>query len=293
MPTGQEYRWTLVLASLALIAFAANSVLCRLALGGSLIDATGFSAVRLTSGAFVLSAISFSGRRTPSPPSRGNWTSAVFLFLYAAAFSFAYQTLSTGTGALILFGSVQATMMITAVLSGERPHAGEWTGLAFAVGGLLYLVFPGLTAPSPEGAFLMVMAGIAWGLYTLRGRGISDPLAVTAGNFARTLPFVLLLCVVFLDDIQLSVHGAVLAAGSGAFASGLGYAVWYAALKGLTSTRASIIQLAVPVLAAAGGVLFLAEEISLRLVISALLILGGIALAVRSRVRQPATPRLQ
>jgi drug/metabolite transporter (DMT)-like permease len=274
----------LLFSVIALVAFAANSILARLALGGSAIDPAGFSAVRLASGAIMLTGITLGrNRNTGLVETGGSWISAFALFLYAVSFSFAYQTLTTGTGALILFGSVQATMMIAGLHAGERPHGGEWTGLIIALCGLVYLVSPGLEAPDPVGASLMVTAGVAWGWYSLRGRAISNPLRVTTSNFLRTLPLVLLLCVFAYDVLSISGHGALLAVGSGAVASGIGYAVWYAALRGLTAARASIIQLAVPVIAALGGVIFLLEEITVRLVFSAVMILGGVAIALVSR----------
>ncbi len=285
MQTAQEAPRTFLLASIALLAFAANSLLCRLALGGSAIDAAGFSAVRLFSGAIMLSALSLGLGRKQSVVASGNWTSSSLLFTYAITFSFAYQSLSTGTGALILFGSVQATMMIAGVINGERPYVGEWTGLVVALAGLVYLVFPGLEAPEPKGALLMIMAGISWGWYSLRGRGTTDPLGDTTNNFIRTLPFALLLCILSIGTMHFSGSGVLLAVGSGSIASGIGYAVWYTALRGLTAARASIIQLSVPVIAALGGVLFLSEEVTVRLLLAAALILGGVAIALRPRSR--------
>jgi len=270
----------------ALTAFAANSILARLALGSSAIDPAAFSAIRLASGAIMLSGLTlFRDRNSAVLASGGTWISALMLFTYAACFSFAYQSLTTGTGALILFGSVQATMIIAGLFAGDRPNRREWAGLILAMCGLVYLVSPGLEAPEPVGAVLMMMAGIAWGWYSLRGRGIGDPLRVTTGNFIRTLPFALLLCVFAFGLSSVSSNGALLAVGSGSVASGIGYVVWYTALRGLTAARASIIQLAVPLIAALGGVLFLSEEISARLIFSAVFILGGIALALFSRTR--------
>ena len=267
----------------ALVAFAANSVFCRLALGESSIDAASFSTVRLVSGAVTLVLIT---QVTGSVAEhRGNWTSASMLFLYAVAFSFAYISLSTGTGALILFGAVQATMILAALYSGERPHMLEWVGLFFALAGLVYLVFPGLSAPSPTGSILMAVAGISWGVYSLRGRGTAGPIAATTGNFVRAVPFVLVVSLVMLQDVHISAKGVLLAVLSGALASGVGYVVWYAALQGLTATRAATVQLSVPVLAAAGGVIFLSEHISIRLLLSAIMILGGVGLSLLGRAR--------
>ncbi len=264
----------------ALIAFAGNSILCRLALGGGWIDAAGFTGVRLVSGALVLLLILQLSARTKIPATRGNLLSAAALFCYAAAFSFAYLTIATGTGALILFGSVQITMITAAILSGERLKRAEGVGALLAFGGLVYLVFPGVTAPSPAGSLLMTAAGICWGIYSLRGRHRGNPLAETTVNFLLSLPFAALLGLFFLGRGHLSFQGTLLAGLSGGLASGVGYAVWYAAVREMTATTASIVQLAVPILAATGGVLFLNEEISIRLVIAALIILGGIGLAV-------------
>jgi len=214
---------------------------------------------------------------------RGNWISAAMLFLYAIAFSFAYLSLSAGTGALILFGSVQMTMLLAALRSGERPQLVEWLGIALALGGLVYLVLPGLESPSLLGSSLMVIAGIAWGVYSLRGRGSGSPLADTAGNFIRAVPLILVVLLLSLNSVHLSKPGILMAVLSGAVASGLGYVIWYAALAGLSATRAAIVQLSVPVLAAWAGVVFLAEDLSLRLIVAGALILGGIALAITRR----------
>ncbi len=264
----------------ALIAFAGNSVLCRLALRDGNIDPASFTCVRLISGAVVLFlAVKLSPKKTIAT-SRGSWVSAAVLFCYAATFSFAYVTLATGTGALILFGAVQMTMIIAALLSGERLNRSEWVGVLLAFGGLVYLVSPGVTAPSLTGSLLMAVAGISWGIYSLWGRSSVSPLAETAINFAFSLPFVALLSFFFLRHSHLSLKGILLAVWSGGLASGVGYAVWYAAVKGMTATKASIVQLAVPVLAAIGGAIFLTEEISTRLIISTVIILGGIGMAM-------------
>ncbi|HSM17473.1 MAG TPA: DMT family transporter [Gemmatimonadales bacterium] len=271
---------TLALTLFALIAFAANSVLTRMALGRASIDASSFATLRVVSGAATLLLVSSLNRRRGVPVFRGSWTSALMLFSYAVPFSFAYLSLSTGTGALILFGMVQVTMILAALGSGERPHAWQWAGLLLAFAGLVYLVFPGLTAPSPIGSLLMAVAGISWGLYSLWGRSTVHPLADTTGNFARAVPLVLGVSLVARSQVSLSGPGILLAILSGALASGVGYAVWYAALRGLTRTRAATVQLSVPVLAALGGVFFLSENVSLRLVLSAVLILGGVGIAI-------------
>ncbi|MGI8556363.1 MAG: DMT family transporter [Pyrinomonadaceae bacterium] len=271
--------------SFALLCFAFNSILCRLALGTGEIDAAGFAAVRLVSGAVTLLIISLFFSKNETGKIGGNWLSAFFLFAYAICFSFAYLDLTTATGALILFGAVQLTMVSAALLKGERPFFLEWSGLFCAFGGLVYLVFPGLTAPPLLSSLLMLAAGISWGFYTLRGRGSSSkkgekPLAATTGNFLRCVPLVIFITLLFLPNIYLSQKGILLAVLSGAIASGVGYAVWYAALKYHTATRAAILQLSVPALAALGGIIFLAEIISTRLLLASGLILGGIGLAV-------------
>ncbi|HEX8287677.1 MAG TPA: DMT family transporter [Pyrinomonadaceae bacterium] len=273
--------------SFALSAFAFNSILCRLALGADAIDAASFTTVRLISGAFALFVISAvfakKEKKTREIMKRGTWLSAFFLFAYAVCFSFAYTNLTTGTGALILFGSVQATMIFAAIFAGERPKTVEWFGLVIALVGLIYLVFPGLTSPPLESSALMAFAGIAWGFYTLRGRGSANPLGDTTGNFLRSVPMVIVSALPFLSRAHLSQKGFLLAVASGAIASGIGYSVWYRALKFHTATRAAILQLSVPVLAAFGGVIFMAETISFRLLTATLLIIGGIALAIIGR----------
>ena len=277
---------TIVFTLSALVAFSANSILCRKALGAAAIDAASFTAVRLISGAVVLWVlIRLVKDREASSQRGGTWLSASMLFLYAAAFSFAYLKLSAGTGALILFCSVQLTMILYGLWSGERPHALQWMGLILALGGLIYLVVPGLAAPSPGGSALMAIAGIGWGVYSLRGRGIKDPAAMTAGNFLRTVPFVIVVSLAMLSQMHVSPKGFLLAFISGSLTSGVGYLVWYAALQGLTATRAAAVQLSVPVFAAFGGVIFLSESISLRLIIATLLIIGGVALTVIGKDR--------
>ena len=207
------------------------------------------------------------------------------LFLYAVPFSFAYTRLTTGTGALILFGCVQVTMMSAALWTGERPHSLQWLGLGLALVGLVYLMSPGLAAPPVASAALMALAGFSWGVYSLRGRGAASPLAQTTRNFVGAVPMVLGVSLVALPYFHVERDGALLAVASGTLASGFGYVMWYLALRGLTATRAAVVQLAVPILAAAGGVIFLKEIISGRLVISAVLVLGGIALALFGRGR--------
>jgi drug/metabolite transporter (DMT)-like permease len=275
------------LTALALAAFAANSLLCRLALGGAAMDAASFTAVRLLSGAVALQAVSRL-TRPATATDRGSWPSAVALWLYAATFSFAYLSLGAGTGALILFGAVQATMILAGLLGGERLRPAEWLGLLVAVAGLVYLVLPGLTAPDPAGAALMAVAGIAWGAYSLRGRATVNPVAVTSANFLRTLPFALGASLVMLPQARLSPRGIILAVLSGSLASGGGYVLWYAVVRRMTASRAATLQLAVPALTAVGGVAFLGEKPTLRLVLAAAAILGGVGLAVSSRSRPPS-----
>jgi drug/metabolite transporter (DMT)-like permease len=272
---------TVAFTILALTAFAANSVLCRAALGEGAIDAASFSALRLFAGALTLSLLVM--LRPGRTRLTGSWRSATYLLVYAVPFSFAYESLATGTGALILFGSVQATMLIAAMMTGERPARLQWLGLLTAIGGLVYLMLPGVSAPDPLGFVLMAVAGVGWGLYSLRGRTAIDPLSETAGNFARSVPMVALVSAASLSAIQIESTGAALAVTSGALASGVGYAIWYAALPGLTATAAATVQLSVPVLAALAGVLFMAEAVTPRLVIASLLILGGVALALLKR----------
>jgi drug/metabolite transporter (DMT)-like permease len=291
---------TFLYTTFALAAFAFNSILCRLALRGEAADATGFTAVRLVSGALTLIVISYlcggprvskgvTSNLSATPLLKrgllhfGSWPSAFFLFAYAICFSVAYLDLTAGTGALILFGSVQLTMIVVSLTRGERPTLLEWLGLIVAVGGLIYLVFPGLASPPLVSSLLMAAAGAAWGFYTLRGKGSANALADTTGNFVRSMPMIAVVAVVMLSKIHLSSRGIVLAVLSGAVASGIGYTVWYAALKHHTATRAAVLQLAVPVIAASLGIVFLAEVATLRLVIAAALILGGIGLTILRR----------
>ncbi|MBM4159949.1 MAG: DMT family transporter [Ignavibacteria bacterium] len=274
---------TLLCTAFALVAFAANSIFCRLALGDSAIDAATFTTLRLISGAATLLLISSARDRKTAPISRSDWASAALLFLYAVSFSFAYVGLSVGTGALILFGSVQATMILGALRKGERPRLVEWAGLWLALSGLVFLVFPGLTAPSPTRSGLMALAGISWGLYSLRGRTTISPLAETSRSFVLSVPFALLVSIIMPLQLRTSLEGVLLAVLSGALASGLGYVAWYSALMGLTATRAAIVQLAVPVLTALTGVVLLSEQVTLRLILSAALILGGVGVAFRKR----------
>jgi drug/metabolite transporter (DMT)-like permease len=350
----------------ALFGFAANSLLCRAAIGAREIDPATFTAVRLLAGALVLavlariasatstsatstSATSTSATSTSATPAsatpasatstsatstsatsanalaanaaaRGSWISALALFVYAAAFSFAYVRLTTATGALLLFASVQLSMVGAGVARGERPRAIEWLGHAIAIGGLVALASPGLEAPDAVGAVLMAIAGVAWGVYSLRGRGAKNPLAITADNFARTVPMAFALLVVttaiglLLVDTPSIAHdaastgssstahhppgaliytssvGVLLAIASGAIASGVGYTLWYTALPHLPATRAAVVQLSVPAIAAAGGMIILAEAMTARFAVCAAAILGGVALAIVRRHPSTRSP---
>lgn len=274
----------LLLTLAALLAFAANSLFCRWALrSGVLIDPAAFTAVRIGSGALVLTLLARPKRSLRA----GSWLSAAALFAYAIAFSFAYVRLSTATGALLLFGAVQLTMFGVGLRSGERVDSRQGLGIAIAVSGLIVLLLPDATMPSPLGATLMTSAGIAWGVYSLRGRGVADPASVTAGNFLRASLPALAACAVFAPSMRITPEGALLAVVSGALTSGLGYVVWYRALRAHSATSAAVAQLAVPVFASAGGAVILGEALSLRLLLSGLLTLGGIALTIRRRVANP------
>ncbi len=274
---------TIVLTSLALIAFAANSVLCRLALGNEAIDAASFTIMRLLSGTIVLLLIVATTRNSAADATKGSWGASFMLFLYAATFSYAYVSLDTGTGALILFGSVQITMILLSLISGTRLHLTEWAGVAITFTGFVYLILPGVTTPSTTGFALMTVSGIAWGIYTLKGRRSKNPLLDTAYNFLRTTPLVIILAIIAMNTLNYSTGGIVLALLSGGITSGIGYTIWYIALGGLTSTQAAVLQLSVPLIAALGGVIFVSEAITFRLMISATLVLGGILIVVLGR----------
>jgi drug/metabolite transporter (DMT)-like permease len=289
--------------TLALIAFAGNSVLCRLALGNGQIDAASFTSIRLLAGIVVLLGIfgvvnrsqaqiqshtnlqtdSQTSPQTKPQNSRGSWRAATYLFVYALAFSFAYISLDTGTGALILFGTVQLTMILIGLLNGVKLTAPEIAGVLVAFWGLVYLVMPDLSTPSLAGIALMAASGIAWALYSLAGRGSVDPLGDTTFNFARTLPMVMVLIAVSLHSANLSLTGITLAFVSGSITSAIGYTIWYIALRGLSEVQAAVLQLLVPVIAAIGGVMFADEAISNRLVIASVLVLGGVLAVILGR----------
>ena len=276
-----------------MIAFAGNSLLCRAALKQTSIDAASFTFIRIFSGAVALWIIMQMRKRTSSVAAvyghrtEGNWPSALALFAYAVAFSFAYRSLTAGTGALLLFGAVQATMIFWGLRKGERLRAIQIVGLAGAVTGLVVLVFPSLSAPPFRGSILMLGAGLAWGIYSLRGKGEKNPASATAGNFLRAVPFAAAVSIILLPWAHLDSLGIGYAVLSGAIASGVGYAIWYTALSGLKATSAATVQLSVTVLAATVGILLLGEPITMRYLLASVAVLGGIALVVldKNRVR--------
>ena len=278
------------LVSTAMLAFAGNSLLCRMALRHTAIDAASFTAIRLLSGACMLWLVVRLNRgKTESHPAGrplpGNWLSACALFVYAAGFSFAYVSMSAATGALLLFGSVQASMIGYGVWRGERLRKLQWAGIALALAGLVTLLLPGLAAPSPLASLSMISAGAAWGVYSLRGKAAPDqqpnnPTEVTAGNFLRTVPMALVLSLLMAQRLTPDPAGMGYAVASGALASGLGYAIWYQALPTLKATHAATVQLSVPVIAALGGVLLIGEALTGPLVLASVTILGGIALVI-------------
>jgi drug/metabolite transporter (DMT)-like permease len=301
-----------LLTLLAMVAFASNSLLCRAALKQTTIDPASFTFIRIFSGAAMLWVILQTRRKlivdsTPSPsvesfsgssqpPVRlgltrhlslvsGDWISAFALFVYAGGFSFAYVDLSAGTGALLLFGAVQATMILWGFRNGERLDPIQIAGLIVAMIGLIVLVFPGISAPPLIASIFMLAAGIAWGIYSLRGKAANDAIASTTGNFLRAVPFAVLISAIAVRQMRFDSLGTVYAVISGAITSGLGYVIWYSALPGLKAVSAATVQLSVPVLAATGGILLLAETITLRYVIASIAVLGGILLVVLEKRR--------
>jgi len=277
----------IVYTSVAMLAFAGNSILCRMALRDGSIDPASFTSIRLLSGALALLLIIRLVTGATAIRGHGGWMSSLMLFAYAICFSYAYISLDAGAGALILFGFVQGTMIAMALWSGDRPNTSEWAGWLLASGGLVWLLLPGTEAPSPGGAALMASAGIAWGVYSIRGRRESDALAATCTNFALSVAFVGLLTLLTLRAADASKHGVLLAILSGALTSGVGYVVWYAALNYLRAMQAALVQLSVPAITAARGVALLGEPISVRLLTAGTLILGGISIAlVRQSVRE-------
>ncbi|OLQ74110.1 hypothetical protein BIT28_19725 [Photobacterium proteolyticum] len=277
----KPFSRVMAVTTLAMLAFAGNSLLNRVALLETDIDAATFTTIRLVSGSAVLWLISI--HRSSAQPAEGNWLSALALFVYAAGFSFAYISLSAATGALLLFAAVQTTMLGYGLWQGERLTAVQWLGFGFAISGLLGLLLPGLSAPPLVGSVLMLAAGVAWGIYSIRGKTAGDPVLATTGNFLRAVPFTLVLSVIMLGRLSPDWSGVGYAVLSGAIASGLGYVMWYSVLPALQATTAATVQLSVPVIAAIGGVLFLGESISLRLFLASIAILGGIALVLSKK----------
>lgn len=275
-----------LLTLLAMLAFAANSVLCRLALTQTAIDAGGFTAIRLVSGAAVLWLLVLlrGGSSVRAMIGSGSWLSACALLAYAVGFSFAYVSLPAGTGALLLFGAVQVTMVGHGLHAGERMSSGQWLGLLLACAGVVLLLLPGVSMPPLGASLLMLGAGVAWGVYSLRGRGAGNPLDATAGNFVRAAPIALLLAACLHRGVAMDPAGIGYAIASGALASGIGYAIWYSVLPSLKTATAATVQLGVPVIAALGGTLLLAEPLTLRLILAAFAVLGGIALVVLRRI---------
>ena len=271
------------LTTLAMVAFAGNSLLCRAALQQTSIDPASFTSIRLLSGALVL--VLFVMLKEGKWTGEGGWFSAIALVVYAAGFSFAYVGLSAATGALLLFGAVQVTMIGYGIWKGEQLRKTQMIGLLLASIGVIGLMLPGLSAPPLVSSVLMLSAGIAWGVYSLRGKGAGNPTAVTAGNFLRAVPIAFVLSALTWNLTSLDAAGVMYAILSGALASGVGYAIWYAALPGLKSTSAAIVQLSVPVIAALGGVMTLGEPITLRLTLASVAILGGIALVILEKKR--------
>ena len=278
-PTGAAR--TALLTTLAMLAFASNSLLCRVALRDTEIDAASFTSIRLASGALVLALLLRS--RGQRPTAAGSWPMAAMLFAYAVFFSFAYRDLTAATGALLLFGAVQLTMMAWGLLSGERLRGVRLLGVLAAIAGLVWLLLPGLSAPPPGEAAMMLAAGAAWGVYSLLGRSAGEPIAATGGNFVRTIPFAAALSLATASLVSPDPTGVMYAVISGAVTSGLGYVLWYAALPMLAATSAATIQLSVPAIAAVAGAVLLAEPITWRLVLASAAILGGIALTIRGK----------
>jgi drug/metabolite transporter (DMT)-like permease len=278
---------TAALSALALTAFAFNSILTRLALGRGLIDPAGFAAVRLATGAAMLVLLAVLSARSWRPLRGRAAAGALALFAYAAPFSFAYMRMGAATGALVLFGTVQLSMIGWGVAHGERPGGRTWLGLALAAAGLAALTLPAASRPDPPGTVLMVTAGVAWASYSLQGKRAGEPLAANARSFLWSVPLALVLAAATARPATLQGRGLLLAALSGAVTSGLGYAIWYRALRGLTATQAAVLQLSVPVIAAAAAVALLGEPVRSRLVVCGAVVLAGVALAVTGRAERP------
>ncbi len=266
------------LTSLSMLAFAGNSLLCRIALKNTGIDAASFTTIRLASGALMLWLVV--RLRGGSQNGAGSWASAIALFIYAAGFSFAYISLPASSGSLLLFGAVQLTMIGYGVWAGEHLHRLQVAGILLAFAGLVVLLLPGLSRPPLQSSILMLGAGVAWGVYSLRGRSAGDPTRVTAGNFLRAGFISAVLSLLLASGASLKNEGFLYAIASGALASGIGYAIWYTTLPMLKAAQAATVQLSVPVIAALGAIVFLGELISLRLLLTSIAILGGIALVI-------------
>ena len=279
----------ILMTAITMLAFAGNSVLCRMALAGGAIDAASFTAIRLASGALMLTILllfraEFRGKGCRSILRTGHWRASGWLCVYATGFSFAYLDVATATGALILFGAVQLTMMMASILDGERLGIMAWAGYVVAVAGLILLLWPGATAPSLQGVLIMAVAGMAWGMYSLHGKKSHDPLAQTAGNFILTLPMSALMLLLPTHHLHINHAGLLLAIASGALASGLGYALWYHVVARINGSVAATVQLSVPLLAAGGGVILLQEAMTTRFMVTSIMILGGIALVSMKRL---------
>ncbi|MDD1955682.1 DMT family transporter [Pseudomonas qingdaonensis] len=287
--TTKKTQRVVILTAIALTAFAANSVLCRVALRHSAIDPISFSVIRLVSGALILWVILKFQR--PVKKATGSWGGAVSLYVYAFAFSYAYLKLDTGTGALVLFGAVQLTMLGYGVLQGERMGVLALLGLVLAVTGLVVLLLPGSSAPPLTSVVIMLTSGVAWGVYSILGKSLTDPLAATAGNFMMSVPLIMLTSLPFISSFHADVVGITSAVVSGTIASGAGYAIWYAAVRNLSSFRAATVQLTVPVIASIAGVLLLGETFTTRLGLSSLTVLGGIALVLSAKQTASLKPR--
>lgn len=289
---GVSFLKLIFLTSVTMIAFGSNSIFARLALsegplGAQSIDPANYTMLRLLSGAIMLAImVNWSGRPRQNPPHKGNLLSAIALFVYAVTLSFSYTNIDTGLGALVLFACVQATMIGWSIFKGDRPRVIEILGNIIALIAFVWLVSPGLSAPDPVATFLMAMSGIAWGVYSLRGRNEPDPLAATAGNFILCVIPALCLTILFWADMHITLFGALMAILSGAVTSGIGYALWYRVLKQISATRAAIVQLTVPVIAGIGGVIFVSEDWTIRFTIASSLILGGVAMAILAKQRR-------
>jgi len=283
---------TQLLLMVTMVGFATNSILGRLALGGLSIDAVSYTALRLISGAFSLAILlGLRKHAAPQPAGKKDPMAIVALFTYAICFSLAYLELSTGTGALILFGAVQFTMMTIGLLKGSRPAAAEWGGIVLALVGMVYLLLPGVSMPSLHGALLMGISGTAWGFYSIRGARSVDPVSNTAWNFIGSVPLAFIGLILFRHNLHLSLQGVLLAIASGAIASSLIYVIWYSVLPLLKTSVSATVQVSVPLLAAIGGVIFLGEQVTVRLVIAGVAILAGIGLVIRAQERRKIKPQ--